>query len=209
MVARGAVSPKDRAEAIAKIQDFQSDEVLFDGYAKSPRLLDCVMEFTGPDIKSIHTMLINKPPGVDGRHPAHQDLLYFPFRPAAAIVATWTALDPCTRENGCLTVLPGTHKGELLPHQNMEWEYVNFGYFGATRVDSLEQRVHLEMQPGDTVFFHPLLLHGSGRNRSNGFRRAISAHYASAACRYIPGTEPIAQKRPYTLVRGSAHTGGI
>jgi phytanoyl-CoA hydroxylase len=91
----------------------------------------------------------------------------------------------------------------------MEWEYVNFGYFGATRVDLLEQRVHLEMQPGDTVFFHPLLLHGSGRNRSNGFRRAISAHYASAACRYIPGTEPIAQKRPYTLVRGSAHTGGI
>ena len=154
-------------------------------------------------------MLINKPPGVDGRHPAHQDLLYFPFRPADAIVATWTALDPCTRENGCLSVLPGTHKGELLPHQNMEWEYVNFGYFGAARVDSLEQRVHLEMHPGDTVFFHPLLLHGSGRNRSNGFRRAISAHYASAACRYLPGTEPIAQKRPYTLVRGSVHAGGI
>ncbi len=41
----------------------------------------------------------------------------------------------------------------------------------------------LVMEAGGTVFFHPLLLHGSGRNRSSGYRRAISAHYASAAYR--------------------------
>ena len=38
------------------------------------------------------------------------------------------------------------------------------------------------MAPGDTLLFHPLLVHGSGRNRSDGFRRAISTHYASADC---------------------------
>ena len=41
------------------------------------------------------------------------------------------------------------------------------------------------MEPGDTVFFHPLLIHGSGINRSRGTRKAISAHYASADCNYI------------------------
>lgn len=43
----------------------------------------------------------------------------------------------------------------------------------------------MEMQPGDTVFFHPLLHHGSGANRTQGFRKAISCHYASANCDYL------------------------
>jgi len=59
---------------------------------------------------------------------------------------------------------------------------VNFGFFAAQGVD-VEKRVHVEMQPGDTLFFHPLLVHGSGRNRSNDFRRAVSVHYASVECR--------------------------
>jgi phytanoyl-CoA hydroxylase len=209
MVAKGAVRPTDRESEIAKIQDFHGDPLLFDAYVRHPGLLDVVEQFTGPDITSIHTMLINKPPGVDGRHPLHQDLLYFPFRPADGIVATWTAMERCSRENGCLVVLPGSHKGELLAHENMDWEYVNTAYFGAAGVGEASERLHLEMQAGDTVLFHPLLIHGSGRNRSNGFRRAISAHYASAASRYLPGSQPIGGVRPYTLVRGTSHADGI
>lgn len=206
MVAKGAVRPKTRDEGIAKLQDLERDPVLR-SYLEHPRLLDRVEAFVGPDIASVHTMLINKPPGVDGRHPLHQDLLYFPFRPADGIVAAWTALEPCTRENGCLAVVPGSHGGGLLPHQNPDWDYLNLGYFGAVGGPHPD-RVHLELEPGDTVFFHPLLLHGSGRNRTRGFRRAISAHYASAACRYLDdGFEH--GGRPYTLVRGQAVPGGI
>jgi phytanoyl-CoA hydroxylase len=205
MVAKGAVRPDTPAAAIAKIQDYQNDPVLYEGYAKHPRLLDRVEAFTGPDIKSIHTMLINKPPGVDGRHPFHQDLLYFPFRPADRIVATWTALEPVTRENGCLAVVPGSHRGGLREHVNPDWEYVNLLYVGAKDASQETDRVHLEMDPGDTVLFHPLLLHGSGQNRSEGFRRAISAHYASARCAWIEKHRPIAGSRPYVLVRGRAY----
>lgn len=208
MVAKGAVAPATAAEATAKVQDFENDPVLYE-YVVHPRLLDVVEGFVGRDVASIHTMLINKPPGVDGRHPLHQDLLYFPFRPAERIVAAWTALEPSTRENGCLVVVPGTHRGELLRHENPDWEYVNGGYFGAAGVGAETERVHLEMEPGETVFFHPLLLHGSGRNRSSGFRRAISAHYASAACRFLPDAKPIGSRRPYVLVRGREHEGGI
>jgi phytanoyl-CoA hydroxylase len=209
MVAKGAVKPASKLAAIAKIQDFHNDPVLFGGYAKHPKLLDMVERFVGPDVKSIHNMLINKPPGVDGRHPLHQDLLYFPFRPADQIVATWTALEPCTRENGCLVVVPGTHKGRLLEHEVPDWDYVNFLYVGVKGVGEKTERIHLEMEPGDTVFFHPILLHGSGQNRSSGFRRAISAHYASAACQYVKGQSPIGKGRPYVLVRGREHAGCI
>jgi phytanoyl-CoA hydroxylase len=207
MVAKGAVRPGSAAESIAKLQDFENDPVLYE-YVQHPSLLDQVQAFIGRDVASIHTMLINKPPGVDGRHPLHQDLLYFPFRPADRIVAAWTALEPTTRENGCLVVVPGTHRGELLRHANPDWEYLNTGYFGATDVGSKTDRVHLEMEPGETVFFHPLLLHGSGQNRSNGFRRAISAHYASAACRFLDDGIPHGG-RPYRLVCGEADPEGI
>ena len=67
--------------------------------------------------------------------------------------------------------------------------------------DLKAQRVHLEMNPGDTVFFHPILLHGSGRNRTENFRRAISAHYANTRVTW----EWTVQKfddRHYRIVRG-------
>lgn len=41
------------------------------------------------------------------------------------------------------------------------------------------------MEPGDTVFFHPLLVHGSGVNVSKRTRKAISCHYAAGDCNYI------------------------
>jgi phytanoyl-CoA hydroxylase len=208
MVARGAVSPRSPAAAIQKLQDFHHDPVLW-RYATHPDLLDIVERFCGPDLKCIHTMLINKPPDVDGRHPIHQDLLYFPFRPAERIVGTWTALERCTRANGCLVVLPGSHQRGLLPHELPSWKHVNAAYFGAKGLAADRERVHLEMEPGDTVFFSPLLLHGSGRNTTDGFRRAISAHFASAACRYLPGGEVARAKRHYKLVRGDEVEAGL
>jgi len=184
MVAKGAVKPGTPLEAIAKVQDFEKDPVL-DTYTRRPEILACVEQLVGEGVMTIHTMLINKPPNVDGRHPLHQDLLYFPFRPADRIVASWTALEPVTQENGCLVVVPGSHKGELLQHENPGWEHVNGGYFGAAEIEGQkDQRVHLEMDPGDTVFFHPILLHGSGRNRTQGFRKAISAHYSRTDVRW-------------------------
>jgi phytanoyl-CoA hydroxylase len=200
MVAKGAVTPGDELEAIAKVQDYEGDPVL-DTYAHDERVLAVVQDLIGDELMSIHTMLINKPPNVDGRHPLHQDLLYFPFRPADRIAASWTALEPVTRDNGCLVVVPGTHRGELLRHGRPGWEFVNVAYLGAVDVDDqIEQRVHLEMAPGDTVFFHPLILHGSGRNRTKAFRRAISAHYASVDCawEWMGGD----LQRPYRIVTG-------
>lgn len=107
-----------------------------------------------------------------------------------------------TKENGCLVVVPGSHLGELMPHDNPEWEHLNGGYFGVKDIgDQLDRRVHLEMEPGDTVFFHPIILHGSGRNRTDGFRRAISAHYAATECEWIWEIEDSAS-RMYRIVTG-------
>lgn len=199
---RDLSNAKDRhvkGEAIVnKVQHFEDDEVLFE-YCQHPAILDYVEAFAGPDIMSVHTMLINKPPhvGALGRHPLHQDLHYFPFRSPDRspdrIVCAWTAMEPVTKANGCLVVLPGTHTGALLEHDYPEWGDdggVNKMYHGVKNVDKskVETSVYLEMDPGDTVFFHPILIHGSGANRTDGYRKAISCHYASSHCTYIDVT---------------------
>ncbi|BFZ08717.1 hypothetical protein BsWGS_11756 [Bradybaena similaris] len=175
-------------QAVTKVQDFQNDEVLFE-YCTLPEIVDYVACFTGPDVVAMHTMLINKPPDagkLTSRHPMHQDLHYFPFRPADRIVCSWTAMQTINRENGCLVVVPGTHKGELLVHEYPKWEGgVNKMYHGIQNYSPSQHRVHLDMEEGDTVFFHPLLIHGSGANRSKGFRKSISGHFASGTAYYV------------------------
>lgn len=180
MVVRGAVEPESPLHAINKMINFEDDPVLY-GYTLEPALTSAIRDLVGPDIYSVSTNIFNKPPGVDGRHPLHQDLRYFRIRPADKIVGTWTPFADTTRESGCLAAIPGSHKGDLLDHEEPGWEFLNAGFFGIQNIDGSD-REHLEMHRGDTLLFHPLLIHGSGRNLSDDFRRAISSHYASAEC---------------------------
>lgn len=118
--------------AITKLQKFEDDEVLF-SYSKLPSVLKYVSAIIGPDIKSMHTMMINKPPDTglgSSRHPPHQDLWYFPFRPVNKIVACWAALQEMDEVNGCLEVEPGTHKGEFFYHSYPNDGVVNKAYHG-------------------------------------------------------------------------------
>lgn len=175
-------------KAVTKIQTWHEDEVMWE-YCVSPEIVDYLENFLGPNVVAMHTMLINKPPDPgkkSSRHPMHQDLYYFPFRPTNRIVCAWTAMEKVNRQNGCLVVLPGTHKGRLLQHDYPEWEGgVNKMYHGVRDHDHDAERVHLDMEAGDTVFFHPLLIHGSGMNKTNGFRKAISCHYSTGDAHFV------------------------
>lgn len=174
-------------KAVNKIQDINHDEVLREYIEYNP-MLDVVEAVTGPNIMAVHSMLIAKPPDSgtnSSKHPPHQDLYYFPFRPADRIVASWTAIEHCDILNGCLFVSPGSHLAQTLyPHDYPAGANNKF-YHGIHDLPSGTKWVNLEMEPGDTVFFHPLLVHGSGVNVSNRTRKAISCHYAAGDCNYI------------------------
>ena len=100
--------------SITKLQDFQFDEVL-QTYCTNDDLIPYLKSFCGENIKSVHTMFINKPPnmGVSSRHPMHQDFAYFPFGPEHQIVAAWASLQDANIENGSLHVMPKTHRGQF------------------------------------------------------------------------------------------------
>lgn len=179
-IAKGAIQPKSQLHAINKLLNFEDDPALY-SYVEHPKLLQAVNDLVGNDLYSLVTNVFNKPPYVDGRHPLHQDLRYFRMRPPDKIVAAWTAISACTRENGCLAVVPGSHRKGLRVHELPNWKYVNFAFYGVADTDDLEH-VHIEMAPGDTLLFHPLLVHGSGRNQTTECRQSISTHYASHEC---------------------------
>jgi len=84
--------------------------------------------------------------------------------------------------------VPGSHlEGKLYKHEYPNDGVVNKAYHGiqGKTEEDLKKAVPLVMEPGDTVFFHPLLHHGSGRNLTTGYRKAISAHYAHRSCEII------------------------
>lgn len=176
---------------ITKLQEFQDDEVMFN-YSKEPGILTYVKGLIGEKVLAIHTMFINKPPDTGlgtSVHPSHQDLFYFPHRPVDKLVGVWTAMVPVDKQNGCLYVLPKSHlKGELYAHTYPPGGgIVNKGYFGIHSLTEEEKNnfVYLEMEPGDTIFFHTLLIHGSGPNLSSSPRKACSTHYASKECEIV------------------------
>ena len=74
-------------------------------------------------------------------------------------------MEKVDERNGCLVVIPGTHKtAGLLQHDYPDWlGGVNKMYHGVRGYDE-EKKVPLRMNKGDTVFFHPLLIHGSGES---------------------------------------------
>lgn len=193
-------------KAISKLQDFQWDDVLFE-YCRLPEVLRYVKGFVGPNVMAMHTMLINKPPDpgtLTSRHPMHQDLYYFPFRPPNRVVCSWTAMQKIDRKNGCLVVIPGSHKGDLLEHDYPDWEGgVNKLYHGIKNYNpDTDNRVWVEMDEGDTVFFHPILIHGSGTNKTDGFRKSISCHYAASECEYIENLGGSMQERVEKEIEG-------
>ncbi|CAH1967174.1 unnamed protein product [Acanthoscelides obtectus] len=149
---------------VNKFQDFLFDDVLWE-YASLPSVIEVVESIIGPNITAMNSMLINKPPDSDpdfSIHPLHQDLLYFPFRPANSIVASWTAMEKIDRNNGCLYVVPGSHlDGILYEHETSKHTL----YDGVQGKGHLEKE-HVVMEKGDTIFFHPLILHGSGPNNT-------------------------------------------
>ncbi len=144
------------------------------------RLVDVARELIGPNVKCVHSVLFIKSAGEPG-NAWHQDEFFIPSRDRS-ITTAWIALDDVTVENGCLHVIPGSHRaGVLYPmrrHHNPDLdraeEACGFPY-------SSEDGIAVELEAGSVVFFNGYLLHGSYPNRSeSSFRRSVQFVYMSA-----------------------------
>lgn len=142
------------------------------------RIAAAHLPYRDGSVKCMQSMLFMKPPGLPGQA-WHQDERYIPTRDRS-LVGAWIALDDATEENGCLHVLPASHRLGYLwptrPHgRPEEFDFADESYGFDERGE-----IGLEVEAGTVVFFNGYLLHRSHRNRSGGRRRALVNHYCNA-----------------------------
>jgi len=149
-------------------------------YLKHPRIVDGLTKLIGPNVKSMQSMLFIKAAGKPGQA-WHQDEYYISTRDRS-LTAAWIAQDDATLENGCLWVIPGSHKQGIIwpthahndPRFDFAEEAIHFPY-------KEEDAVPVIVKAGTVLYFSGYLLHRSLPNRTKeGLRRALVNHYMSA-----------------------------
>lgn len=144
----------------------------------NPRIVNNIRILMGEEIAFFHGKVMLKESHSGGAWEWHQDYGYWYDQGYAypRMMSVFVALDPATRENGCLQVLRGSHHLGRLNHGQVGTQT------GAEenrmhQIESMLERVYCEMTPGSALFFHCNLLHGSGPNESDHHRRAFIICY--------------------------------
>ena len=175
MLARGF----DGRFHVKRVRDPIAQHRAFSALVRHSGILDLVENLIGPDIQLQQTRLNLKPRAPDSWFDWHQDYAVFPHTNFDFLVVM-VYLDDSTPDNGCLTVIPGSHKLGPLPH----W----FRFEGAPHTQLADRR-HVEdrsrwlMTPvpaGGVEIHHGNLLHSSGVNESDRPRSALLLWYRSS-----------------------------
>lgn len=153
-----------------------------DRFRLSPRLLGLAMQALGPDLRSITNQMHYKNPGDGVSFQMHQDCAF--RKPDSAyrdlyggFLQTAIAVDPATAENGCLQMIPYSHRGK---RPLLAGGYEGWDANGANR-RVLERLAPPEpglMDPGDVMIWNPFTIHGSQANRSSRSRRVYINGFA-------------------------------
>jgi ectoine hydroxylase-related dioxygenase (phytanoyl-CoA dioxygenase family) len=156
---------------------------------RHPAVLAVLTRVIGPDVKAMQSMLFTKGEGRPGQA-WHQDEFFIPTRDRS-LTGAWLALDDATVENGCLWVLPGSHRaGVLYPDREQDDARFDCTAEAYAFPYSDSDAVPLEVPAGAAVIFNGYLLHRSLPNTGrHGLRRALVNHYMSASS-LLPWGDP-------------------
>lgn len=151
-----------------------------------PRLTDLAEYFLGPDTACFTAHYICKPP-IDGQPVLwHQDGAYWKLEPMQALTV-WLAVDRSSTENGCLRMIPGSHRIPLhAPSLRTDTENMLYSITDEELVREWVDKagiVDIELNPGDVSIHHPHLLHCSEANTSPLRRAGLDIGYISASTR--------------------------
>ena len=145
--------------------------------ARIPAILNMVEQLIGADFALWNSSFFAKPARVGTKTPWHQDGEYWPIRPLATC-SVWIAVDAATPENGCLRVIPGSHRRrELGRHDfngadglSLPLELRSAEFDAATARDVV-------LEAGQVSLHDVYLIHGSEPNRSGNSRRGMTLRY--------------------------------
>ncbi len=184
--------------------------------AMHPPIVDMVEQLIGPDIVLWGCHVFCKPASEGFETPWHQDGHYWPIRPLATCTV-WVALEPSTRENGCLRVIPGSHLDKVSHahlHEDRDDLTLTQRMADGTFDESLA--VDLELQPGEMSMHDVYMIHGAKANTSTQRRTGVALRFMPGSSLFSRDIKPVDGKtgvpvsfatRPLWLLRGQDRTG--
>lgn len=169
------LSGEERMDSLRKLMWFVEYDERLKALAENSGLLAVVRRIIGSnDLTMFQDMGLIKPPRIGREKPWHQDLAYFNLPVDTTVVGVWIAFDPTDADNGCMMVMPGSHKsGPTVHFRRRDWQICD------THV-SRNAAVAVPMQPGDCLLFHGLIHHGTPANWTDRRRRAVQYHYRAS-----------------------------
>ena len=145
------------------------------------RLREALTALLGAEPYAVQSMVYFKPAGSRGQA-LHQDNFYLRAEPGTCMAA-WLALDAADEENGCMMVVPGSHRWPVLCTEKAD---TTVSFTDVTVPLAGQRPVPVRMDPGDVLFFNGSLVHGSFPNTSTDrFRRALIGHYVEGAAERV------------------------
>jgi phytanoyl-CoA hydroxylase len=175
-VRRGEATPASVELGVRKLFRMARHNPFFRELAFHPRMVGTATALLGPDVTLFQSMLLMKPPHFGGQKVWHQDNAYFRLIPNE-IVGFWAACDDTDVANGCMHVLPGSHRDGIREHDGRADDY------GLAHPPDVNDAVACLMAAGDALVFHGELCHFTPPNTTGRRRRAIQYHYAASHCR--------------------------
>jgi len=142
---------------------------VLDQVCHNSKILDSVESIIGKNILVGGTTLFIKDPDNKGFVSWHQDAKYIGFEPHNWVTA-WLAVTEASEENGCMRMWPGTHKEKIRVHKDT-FNKNNLLTRGQTIQDiKITDTVPNILKSGQLSLHHPMIVHGSGPNKSNNRR---------------------------------------
>ncbi|MCC6442829.1 MAG: phytanoyl-CoA dioxygenase family protein [Armatimonadetes bacterium] len=186
------IEPGQPIDHIVKIDNSYWADTIMARLALNPVVGAMAARLAGAKaIRLWHDQLLYKPPksGEAGHVGWHQDFGYWQCADPPELLTAWIALDDVNEENGCMKVVPGSHKWGLVPEGN----------FFDPNLKGLEEKITAStgrsfetasclLPAGSLSFHHCMTLHGSGPNLSAGPRRSLVVHLMPDGTRYRAGT---------------------
>ena len=170
----------------------------FDDLIRDARILDPVEQLIGPDILCWNTLFWIKEAHSKAFVSWHQDTRYWGLS-SDQVVTAWLALSPAGIESGCMRVMPGTHRGEVLAHED-RYDADNMLTRGQEITQHLDEAeaMHMSLATGQLSIHDYRLAHASGPNVTDERRIGVSMHFMPPDTRQMVGDWDSA-----ALVRGS------
>ncbi len=157
-------------------------------WAAQPAIAGRLKQLLGPRVELSqvhHNCVMTKNPSYSSITSWHQDIRYWSFaRPE--LVSVWLALGREYFENGCLLVLPGSHKLDFTAEQLDESLFLRADFESNKPLIRAQRRV--ELGAGDVLFFHCRLFHAAGHNQTADTKFSLVFTYRAADNLPLPGT---------------------